>query len=377
MDPTKKSLKIFDLKNTTLAYNHKILWQGITYLPHEFKAYTQTKLSENIEEWEKDIFAFAAEWMNEKNEQFLVQTSGSTSQAKTISLNRKDMIASAYATASYLSLQPNKAALLCLPAKYIAGKMMIVRALITGMDLYYKNPGINISENINRDFQFAAMIPLQIQYAIDKGLYDKLNKISTIIIGGAPLHLHQINKLQKIESEVYATYGMTETITHIAMQKINGRAKEDCFSCLEGVYVEKNQEDCLIIHSDKLGQFTTNDIGEIISSKKFRILGRKDFIINSGGLKINPEQLEQSIAHLIPHPFVITYKNDDILGQKLVLLIESQHPSSNFQYLLQKIKEHIPSKFCPKMVYTSKQLIRTSNYKIDRKAHAIFINSID
>ena len=354
------------MQNTNPAYHHIVHWQGISYSPADFRLFIKEKLKSNIEDWERDIYRFLRDWMDEKKEQFEVQTSGSTGEAKTIRINRRDMIKSANRTASFLSLQYGQSSLLCLPAKYIAGKMMIVRALAIGMQLYYEAPKLNVSQYIDRKYDFCAMIPLQIQYALDHQLQGSLDEIANIIIGGAALSTYQIEELQKQQSNIFATYGMTETITHIALRKINGPDKIDYFACLDGIRVEKNEEECLVIHTENLGSFTSNDIADIISPKRFNILGRKDFIINSGGLKINPEQLEQRIVPLVPFPFMIGYKNDNILGQKLVILLETNDSSYSFNTLLDDIKQLVSSKYSPKEAHIIPKLFTTPNHKIDR-----------
>ncbi|NOR87622.1 MAG: AMP-binding protein, partial [Bacteroidales bacterium] len=197
------------------SYRQSIVWKGKTYSPMQFRDYLSEKLLEiDMEEWERDIFSFGWEWMNDQKQEFEIQTSGSTSKPKIILHSREAMINRALATGKALQLQVGDSALLCLPAKYIAGKMMIVRALVLGLNLYYEQSNIPIIETVNRTYDFCALIPLQIQYAIDHHLEKKLNQLHTIIVGGAKLAEEYIEPLNKLKNKVFATYGMTETITH-------------------------------------------------------------------------------------------------------------------------------------------------------------------
>ncbi|NOR85988.1 MAG: long-chain fatty acid--CoA ligase, partial [Bacteroidales bacterium] len=158
--------------------------------------------------------------------------------------------------------------------------------------------------------------------------------------------------------------------------KINGKDKTSYFQCLAGIIVTKDKHDCLSISPESLGinQLQTNDITELISPTRFKILGRIDFMINSGGLKINPEQLEMKITHLIQQPFMIGYKNDPSLGQRVVLLLESKEYEKE-EEILQQIKKVLPSNQVPKEIYYINELLWTANHKLDRKRNNLYLNS--
>ncbi|MCK5774872.1 MAG: AMP-binding protein [Bacteroidales bacterium] len=352
--------------HTDSLYQNIIKWCGNTFDYDEFIEYLKIQeTKETIEDWEKDIYSFSLEWLSSKKNTFDIQTSGSTGNPKTIILQRTAMIDSAKATGKALDLQNGDTALISLPAKFIAGKMMIVRALVLGLDLYILKPTVDVISHIKTPITFCAFIPLQLQYAIDNQLNQQLNKLDTIIVGGAPLPQDYVNQLGALKPQIYATYGMTETITHIALKRLNGHEKTDSFHCLDLYRVALDDRGCLVVKIGK-EEFITNDLATLYSSTQFNILGRIDFVINSGGLKINPEEIEGRIGHLIDSPFMISYKADAHLGQKLVLLIEESTDIINESDLLRKIIQVLPANKSPKEIVFVKTLYFTPNHKIDR-----------
>jgi O-succinylbenzoic acid--CoA ligase len=346
-----------------------ILWQGISYSKEEFIRLLEIQLTENsIEEWERSIFHFTLEWLDERNELFEVKTSGSTGKPKRIQLTRQQMIGSALATQTFLDLKPGDKALLVLPAQFIAGKMMIVRALEIGMDLYFYPPQVSVLEEVKRPFDFAALIPLQVQYALNKGLVSHLNGLKKMIIGGAALHPKYIAQLQTIETQIYATYGMTETITHVAMRDL--KDSQSSYHALPGILFDVDENNCLQIFSDRLPQknIQTNDVVKLLSEKSFLLMGRSDFIINSGGLKIQIEEVENKISTILDKEFVLVGIQDENLGQALVLVIQGASHSFNEQSLFEEMKNILPKNHLPKKIYYVDQLPRTANHKFDRLA---------
>jgi len=359
------------------CYKH-INWQSKQYSYSEFYAFIKNKIKDNsLEEWELDIYSFTLDWLNTDVKTFEVMTSGSTGTSKMIILNRADMIKSAHTTGFFFKLKPNDKVLHCLPTKYIAGKMMIVRALVLGLDLYVANPKIDALTYIKNTYAFCALIPLQIQYALDNQLFNQIQKISTLIIGGAHLSNSYLKRLKKLKTKVYATYGMTETITHIALQKLNGINKSEHFSCLPNFKVGQDERGCLIINNsiNPKKKWFTNDLATILSPTKFKIIGRIDDVINTGGLKINPSEIESIISPLINSPFMIGYLKDNLLGQKLVLLIESNE-TVVYKNILIEIKQLLGSNKTPKEVYFIQKLLLTPNGKLDRKKNNIYLMNL-
>lgn len=341
------------------------LWKGKKYNLKDFELFLKGRLLDHIEEWEKAIVSFALEWINHENQYFKVKTSGSTGKQKTIQLSRQQMIESAMATQKFLNLKYGDSALLVLPVDFIAGKMMIVRALEIGMDLYYFPPQVSVFNKIDRPYDFAAFIPLQIQFAIDAGQTEKLNYLNISIIGGAPLSDKYIAAIKNIKSDIYATYGMTETITHIAMKDL--KQEPSSYKALPGIEFSVDSNNCLQIKSDRLPEsfIKTKDVVQLTSSTTFDFIGRFDHIINSGGLKIIPEEIEEFCQKILGEDVFAGYQKDPRLGQKLVLVLESE--KQNETNIIKKLKGEIPKNKIPGKVFFIQSFIRTENQKINRK----------
>jgi len=349
-------------------------WQGETYHKEKLVELLQNRLIDNIEKWERNIILFALDWLDEKKNDFQVKTSGSTGSPKVIHLSRKHMIKSAQATVSYLGLSKGDSALLVLPADFIAGKMMIVRALEARLNLYYYPPQLSVFDSLKRGFDFAAFIPLQIQYAIDSGQMDKLSRIKNTIIGGAALAPKYEGKLRQLNVHIFATYGMTETITHVAMKDL--KSVHSHFLALPGIRFSIDKNHCLQINSARLSPsvIQTNDVVELISETAFKLKGRFDNIINSGGLKIIPEELEERIQSILEQEVCIAYQKDEKLGQKVVMLMEKEQ--LDVSGIIEKLSAHIEKNQLPKKIINVPKFIRTENQKIDRKKMQDWIQKI-
>jgi o-succinylbenzoate---CoA ligase len=269
------------------------------------------------EEFEKELGEFLLDWLDDK-ETIQLTTSGTTGAPKIITINKQAMVHSAVATGDFFNLQPQNKALLCLSPRYIAGKMMIVRALIIGLELDYIIPSSNL-DDLQKDkiYDFIAIVPLQAENSLNK-----LDQFKKIIIGGAKVSDSLTLKLNNVNAEIYETYGMTETITHIAAKKIG----EECFNVLSHVAINSDERNCLVIIAPTIlnSEIITNDIVEIVNDKQFKWLGRFDNVINSGGIKLFPEQIEAKLASKISNRFFITGQPDSLLGTKLVLVVEGK-----------------------------------------------------
>lgn len=301
--------------------------------------------------YEREIGAFIIDWFDVK-ETIKVKTSGSTGVPKTILLQKKAMIASAESTGIYFNLQAKQSALLCLSASYIAGKMMLVRALVLGLHLDVQEVNSNPLENNKKDYDFAAMVPLQAENSLHY-----LNAIRTLIIGGATISKELQTKLLTTSCHSFETYGMTETISHIAVKRVG----EEWFSCLPNVTIYQNEDNCLVIKAPKIvnHEIITTDIVEI-QANSFKWLGRKDNIINSGGIKLQPEIIEKKLAKFISKPFYISSIKDSKLGEKVILIIESENEIDlNFESLNQYEK--------PKEIKYVNELPKTANGKLKRQ----------
>jgi O-succinylbenzoic acid--CoA ligase len=319
------------------------------------------------EEWNKIAWHFILEWLNDEPT-IIVQTSGSTGKPKNISIRKENMINSALATGEFFQLKPKDKALLCLPCHYIAGKMMVVRAFVLGLDLWMSNPS-EPSKGINNSIDFAAMVPLQVENLL---LYNPIfiHKIKQLIIGGAAVSSSLLAQLQSLKTQCFATYGMTETITHIAIKILNGNEASDDYQLLPNVRIEQDKRDCLIIHAPKITteKVITNDIVEIISPQKFRWLGRFDNVINSGGIKLFPEQIEQKLNNFISCRYFISSLPDEKLGEKIVLVVEQESMTNEELNTLKSKISSLLGKFeIPKQILFTSLFIETTTGKLKRK----------
>ena len=246
-----------------------------------------------------------------------MQTSGTTGTPKKISVSKQAMVYSALATGDFFDLKAGDKALHCLPVKYVAGKMMLVRAMILGLDMEFVAPSSHPLTNNDINYDFVAMVPLQAQNSLKE-----LKSVKKLIVGGAKISPILEKELMKLKTNVFETYGMTETITHIAAKKVGEKA----FMVLPNVTISYDERNCLVIHAPKISEeiILTNDLVELVSENQFVFLGRMDNVINSGGIKLIPEQIEDKLSKHIHKRFFITSKEDKELGEKLVLVIEGQ-----------------------------------------------------
>lgn len=316
--------------------------------------------------YEKEIGDFLLEWTNDRDV-VEVRTSGSTGLPKIIKLKKQAMVASALATGDYFNLEPGNTCLHCLPAHFIAGKMMMIRAMILGLELTTVEPLSRPVFNKDTVFDFASMVPIQ----LDKTL-NFIDNIKLLLVGGAAVPKRLVSKLSNVEAAVFETYGMTETITHIAARGLNGASKSKYFTTLPGVMVSQDERNCLVIKADYLSNepIITNDVVELISETEFNWLGRADHIINVGGVKMQPETIEEKLHSKIDKRFFVTSENDSKLGEHVVLVIESDKyeiPTATFDDLE---KFEIPKNiyFTPKFseVTPGKIQIQTTLNKIKR-----------
>ena len=287
-------------------------------------------------EFEESVKEFLVEWFS-PSKVMIAHTSGSTGTPKEIILTKENMRKSANMTGRYLHLEKGNSALLVMPVTYIAGKLMLVRAIEIGLKLICMQPTSHISlDEINRgisqDFtsiDFVALTPMQVENSIDF-----VSRCQKLIIGGAPLSEKVKQELFAFENEVYETYAMTETITHIAFKQVANQKypnTEQVFEAFDEVTISQDERGCLVIDTPYDGlQVVTNDIVEIIDSRKFNWIGRADNVINSGGIKLFPEQIENKLKPFIHSDFYITSKADELLGQKLILVVEGEERSLDF-----------------------------------------------
>ncbi|MGI9527706.1 MAG: AMP-binding protein [Weeksellaceae bacterium] len=304
--------------------------------------------------WQQEILDFIQYYLN--HDEIPVQTSGSTGTPKKYSLPKAAMQQSAALTAEFLGLKNGDSAMLCMPVSYIAGKMMIVRAIEIGLKLICVEPKARIQ--YYGAIEFCALTPMQAEASLD--LLKQEFQISKLILGGAKVSEYLEEQLKPLNTDIYETYGMTETITHIAMRKLN---EQQYFHVLKDIQIKQNEQNCLVIKTPYFSdEIVTNDIVHIMNDSNFKIIGRVDNIINSGGLKINPEELEQKLKSYIQQPFIIHSKPDNTLGQKVILLIESEKAIP-----VDYPKDLIPKNKQPKEILFISKFPRSESGKIQRK----------
>jgi O-succinylbenzoic acid--CoA ligase len=268
------------------------------------------------EDFEQAVGDFLLDWFDDKS-YIDMYTSGTTGEPKTIRIEKNAMVQSAISTGDFFGLQPGNRVLHCLPTNYVAGKMMFVRSFVLGLDMDFVAPSSHPLEHNDEKYDFAAMVPLQAKNSVEK-----LSNVKKVIIGGVKVNKSLEQELIKLPIEIYETYGMTETITHIAAKKVGVEA----FSTLPNVTVSVNENQCLEILAKNISneKIVTNDIVKLVSDTQFVWLGRFDNVINSGGIKIMPEQVESKLSALIPRRYFVNGSPDDALGEKVVLYVEGE-----------------------------------------------------
>ena len=306
------------------------------------------------EDHEKSVGDFILDWFDNKS-YLELNTSGTTGTPKSIRIEKQAMVNSALATGDFFNLSPGDKALHCLPTKFIAGKMMFVRSFILGLDMDFVAPSSHPMLRNDTKYDFVAMVPLQAQNSLAE-----LKNVKKMIVGGVKMSKSLEKSLSKLKTETYETYGMTETITHIAAKKIG----EKYFSTLPNIKISQDDRNCMVIDAPTISNDTivTNDLVELINENQFGYLGRIDNVINSGGIKLIPEQIEDKLSNSIHSRFFVTGVQDPVLGEKLILVIEGEKQSldeSTFNDLDKYEK--------PKEVFYVSKFIETPNGKIKRR----------
>ena len=317
-------------------------------------------LDEFLEEWYADGDTIA------------VKTSGSTGKPKWLQVEKKRMVASARMTIQFLGLQPRQAALLCMPLEYIAAKMMVVRALVGDLRLICIEPTGHPMAHpavVDERIDFAAMVPLQVFNSMmvpeEK---NRLARVGQLIIGGGYIERQLENQLSDMPCPVWSTYGMTETLSHVAMRRLNGNDKTQWYTPLQGVSVSQDDEGCLVIDAPMLCPQTlhTNDVVRMNADKRrFIVLGRKDNVICSGGVKIQAEEVEKRLQPYVNAPFFIGKEKDPKYGEIVVMVVESEDKKT----LEDIIDGVLPKYWKPRKIYSVTRLPLTETGKPMREVN--------
>ena len=284
-----------------------------------------------------------------------MQTSGSTGVPKMIRISKQAMVESAIATGDFFDIHSGDKVLQCLPVKYIAGKLMFIRAFILGLEMDFVAPNATPLYNNDTVYDFIAMVPLQAKHSLKE-----LKNVKKLIIGGSMISKSLEKQLLKLPTEVYETYGMTETITHIAAKRIGEKA----FTVLPNVTISYDDKNCLVIHAPRISEeiIVTNDLVELLNENQFVFIGRFDNIINSGGIKLIPEQIEGKLSGKIESRYFVSGKPDEELGEKLILIVEGEKHD-----LDPVVFEELDKYEKPKEIHFIAKFVETENGKIKRK----------
>ena len=307
-----------------------------------------------------DLQQFLTEWHND-SPTLLVHTSGSTGKPKPMWVEKRRMEASARTTCDFLGLRSGDTALLCMPLDYIAGKMMVVRSLVRHLRLIAVEPSGEPLATVKETIDFAAMVPMQVWNALRvPEQRERLMGIRHLIIGGGAIDDSLAAELRAFPNAVWSTYGMTETLSHIALRRLSGPSATDWYTPFEGVRLSRTNDGCLVIDAPALhdGPLTTNDIAELASDGRFKILGRKDNVICSGGLKIQAEEVERLLHSHLRVPYVITKRKDEKFGEVVVLLTEGD--TAEAQLICQRV---LPKYWQPRAYFHVDQIPLTPTGK--------------
>ena len=326
---------------------------------------------EELPEFAQEAFIFCKDWLDGKDS-FVQMTSGSTGTPKLQEITRQQLVASASATGAFFGVDPEFKLLCCLNPAYIAGKMMLVRALVWDCPITLVEPSANPLLGLEEQFSFVALVPLQVEAGLSEEKSRKLlQSIPQVLIGGAALPHKIQQELVQQGIRAWQSFGMTETVSHIALAPIG--TGELIFQTLPGVEIGVSENQCLWIQSTMSGsaKIQTNDSIELRSKNSFVWLGRADFVVNSGGIKLFPEQLEKKISALMSNsypgvPYFFYGEADERLGQRLVLYVEGEQSALTLEVLEEELKKFLDKFEIPKQIYLLPRFKYTPSGKINR-----------
>lgn len=321
--------------------------------------------------WERLIWQTIASWIDEDEDCMYIQSSGSTGEPKRIAHRKEYMINSAKATMNALHISNRSVFYLALSPLHIGGMMMIVRTLISGGQLFYAEPSVHPSAHKPEYIDLLALSPNQAYHLLIESADmrdDYFAGIKHVIIGGGAVKPALIQAMQRMKTSFYETFGMTETISHIALKKLNGeKGPESCFTVTGNTRVHCNDQSCLIVDAPDLGikDLLTQDEINLIDEQQFEWLGRKGNVINSGGIKIHAEVLERLISAHLKLPFFIHREADEKLGERVIILIENNgQAEAEINLLLNRID--LPKFWKPRQIYFLTAFLYTNNGKLKR-----------
>ncbi|WP_421919958.1 AMP-binding protein [Marinifilum sp.] len=348
--------------------NRELTINGKYYNEKELLTYCRNRIANSTNEWEKDYCKFILEWLDD-TDHVKAKTSGSTSVPKKINLSKQKMRNSAKLTGEFFNFKVDQTALFCLSSNYIAGKMMIVRAFEWQLNLIPVAPDGHPLKTLDFDIDFAAMIPLQVKNSLN--LKCGLQQVRKLLIGGGAVDQSLENKLQEVSCKCFIGYGMTETVSHVAIRALNGPDKSTNYKAMGDALFSVDHRSCLQINAPAIlsKSLATNDVVDLKEANQFEWQGRFDNVINSGGIKLFPEQIERKLENAIDQDFFIAGIPDQHLGEKVVLLIESKKADANLkQEIFQKVKSLLNKYEQAREIFYVSDFKRTQTGKIQREA---------
>ena len=327
--------------------------------------------------YEARVLELLRQWLLGAQE-FGQRTSGSTGEPQLIVLKRRQLAASAARTGDYFDLGPGDRALVCLNCEFIGGKMMLVRGLERSLHLTVVEPHADPFAEVagGAEFDFAAFVPLQMRAMLAAGRAARLNKMRAILVGGAGVEPSLLAEIQQLSVPVYLTYGMTETASHMALRRLNGPEASPHYRVLPGLHLGQDARGCLTVRGDVTDDqlIVTNDRIELVDKHTFDWLGRVDFIINSGGVKVQAEKVEQvldvALAELgQARRVLVAGRPDERLGQAVTAYVEGAPLSATVEHqLAELLAERLGKYEVPKAIRYVPVFSSTASGKLDRAA---------
>jgi len=348
------------MNTNTLIFNHQ------HYTGRELRQFSENKIQDQLTSaWEKDIFRFMITWLDD-SDSIIQFSSGTTGKSRRLNLLKKSMIRSAENTCRFFNLTSGMTAVLCLPIHYIAGKMMIVRSMVAGMNLHLVEPKSTPDLSAVESAEFSAMVPLQVFNILkDRSFSIPVRKL---LIGGTEITPGFINLVQSVPAEVFASYGMAETCSHVALRRLNGPDTQDAYHALPEVSLTSDKRGCLVISAAYLpDQIITNDLVKFTGAGSFVWLGRYDNLINSAGIKIVPEEVEAAVMAKAGLECTVVGLPDERFGQKAVMVFESNKSPDDISGIKNRLESLLPAHWLPKKIFRVEKFPRNDSFKIDRK----------
>ncbi|GAB3181617.1 AMP-binding protein [Telluribacter humicola] len=339
---------------------------------------------------EPEYFRLAYDFLNswsENQPHYQLHTSGSTGQPKPINLLREQLVSSAHLTGKAIQLPKGTRALVCLNVRYIAGVMMLVRGMELDWDLTIVEPSGNplLQVPTEQVFDFVAMVPLQLSTILENKVTRKrVSSLGKVLLGGAPVGVALHKQIRRLNISVYQSYGMTETVSHVALRLLNGKNESEDFTLLDGVDFGVDQRGCLYVSGPMTLHQTvqTNDLVEITSDRTFRWIGRVDHVINSGGIKIPLDKVDQLVEQILydigcPFDCFSWFEPEEKLGQRLILVVKNRDVYFPTDNVCNEIKQRESVYLVPKHIYFVDEFIKTPTDKVDRRRTVALLKQVD